>query len=268
MDQTAFYNRFSGLERLYGKGALEKFQAAHIAVIGVGGVGSWSAEALARTGIGKITLIDLDEVCITNTNRQLHAIEGEIGRTKASATADRLQKINPDAEIHALEDFFLPSNADSILDLGFDVVIDGIDKISHKCELLIRCKERNIPLIISGGAGGKTDPGSITISDINNTTNDALLKQVRRKLRREFGFPHEHDRTPWGFRAVYSTQNPVFPWKDGSVRDGPEPSSDLEMNCENGYGAASFVTGTFGFAAAAEAAAEVLRTNRVRSTNQ
>ncbi|MCL4103643.1 UNVERIFIED_CONTAM: hypothetical protein GTU68_059722 [Idotea baltica] len=263
MEQTPFYNRFSGLGRLYGIDALEKLQAAHIAVIGVGGVGSWSAEALARSGIGRITLIDLDDVCITNTNRQLHAIEGEIGRTKASATADRLRKINPEAEIHALEDYFLVSNADSILDIGFDVVIDGIDNPSHKCELLIRCKERNIPLIVSGGAGGKTDPAGVSISDLNDTTNDALLKQMRRKLRREYGFPHEHNRTPWGFRAVYSSQNPVFPWKDGSVRNSPEPGSHLEMNCESGYGSASFVTGTFGFAAAAEAVAEVLRTNRV-----
>ncbi len=258
MPTPGYLNRFSGLGRLYGNAALEKFEGAHIAVIGLGGVGSWTAEALARTGIGKLTLIDLDDICITNVNRQLPALDGEIGKTKVAAIAERLRKINPEIEIIVREEFFLPSNADDILSAGFDCVVDGIDNVDHKCELIVRCRDKEIPLIVSGGAGGKTNPANVSTADINFATNDRLLKQVRKKLRREFGFPAEHVREAWGFPSVFSTQNAIYPWENGTVCETPEPGSDLAMNCESGFGSATFVTGTFGFAAAAEALKQLL----------
>ncbi|NNE90872.1 MAG: tRNA threonylcarbamoyladenosine dehydratase [Verrucomicrobiales bacterium] len=253
VDETDYQNRFSGLGRLFGDAALPVFQSAHVAVIGIGGVGSWTAEALARTGIGEITLVDLDDVCITNVNRQLHAIDGQIGKTKVAAMAERMERIFPGCRIHVREEFFTPATAEDILSGGFDCVVDAIDNVAHKCELIAACRDRKIPVVVVGGAGGKTDPACVSTADLAFATNDRLLKQVRKKLRREFDFPPEIREVPFGARAVFSTENARYPWADGSVSETPEPGSDLALNCESGFGTAAFVTGTFGFAAAAEA---------------
>lgn len=246
-------DRFSGLARLYGKFALPRLRNAHVAVLGLGGVGSWTVEALTRSGIGKITLVDLDEICITNINRQLPALEGQIGRPKVTALAERMRLINPEIEIQERVQFFTRSTADELLCPSYDCVVDGIDRAEQKAFLVATCLERQIPLVVAGGAGGKRNPAAVSTDDLAFATNDRLLKMVKRDLRNHYGFPHEEAKEPFGIRAVFSTENAKFPWEDGSVRANPEPGSHLRLNCETGFGSAAPVTGTFGFAAASEA---------------
>lgn len=250
---TDYLDRFSGIGRLYGTGALARLQTAHVAVIGIGGVGTWAAEALARSGIGKLTLIDLDEICITNVNRQLHALDGQIGKPKVEAMAERIRLISPQCEVHAIPEFFTSGSADRLLGSGFDVVVDAIDSIAHKALLVARCRDEKIPLVVCGGAGGKRDPSRIRIDDLAFATNDKLLKRLRKRLRREYDFPEESTKAPFGIRAAFCDEKTVFPWADGTVCATPEPGSDLRLNCESGFGTATFITGAVGFAGAAEA---------------
>ena len=251
--ESDYLDRFSGIGRLYGDDSLRCLRRARVAVIGIGGVGTWAAEALARSGIGSLALIDLDEVCITNVNRQLHAIDGQIGRPKVEAMADRLRLISPQCELQAIPEFFTAASADRLLEPGYDVIVDAIDNVKHKALLVALCRDREIPLIVSGGAGGKRDPSRIRTDDLAYATNDMLLKQLRKKLRRDYDFPEEITKAPFGFRAAFCDEKTVFPWADGTVCGTPEPGSDLRLNCESGFGTATFITGAVGFAAAAEA---------------
>ena len=248
-----YQDRFSGIGRLYGKSGLEKLRASRAAVIGIGGVGTWTAEALVRSGIGALTLIDLDEVCITNVNRQAHALDGQIGRPKVEAMADRLRLISPECQIETLPEFFTASSADRLLKPDYDVIVDAIDNVKHKALLVALCRDQERPLIVSGGAGGKRDPSRIRTDDLAYATNDKLLKQLRKKLRRDYDFPEEITKAPFGFRAAFCDEKTVFPWADGTVCGSPEPGGDLRLNCESGFGTAAFITGAVGFAAAAEA---------------
>ncbi len=255
---TEYLDRFSGVARLYGAEALPRLHNAHVAVIGIGGVGSWSAEALARSGIGTITLVDLDEVCVTNVNRQLPAHTGNIGKFKVHAVAERLRLINPSIDVREEIAFFSEKNADDLLGRNFDCVIDTIDDARLKALLIGSCREKNLPLVVAGGAGGKQNPAAVSTGDLAFTTNDKLLRLLRRELRRDYQFPHEEAKEPFGIRCVFSTENAKFPWSDGSVRTDPEPGNHLKLNCETGFGTSAPVTGTFGFAAASEAIAEIL----------
>ncbi|MEM7010323.1 MAG: tRNA cyclic N6-threonylcarbamoyladenosine(37) synthase TcdA [Verrucomicrobiota bacterium] len=251
MDENDYMDRFSGIGRLFGAEALEQLKAAHVCVVGIGGVGSWSAEALARSGVGRLTLIDLDDICVTNVNRQLHALDGEIGRTKVGVMAERIARIHPGCAVETREQFFTSETAEALLAPGFDFVLDAIDTVEHKALLIAECRKREIPVVTCGGAGGKRDATAIRAADLAQTTNDPLLKQVRKKLRREFGFPRD-EKAEFGVRAIFSAENPVFPWADGSVCETKEPGGDLRLNCDSGFGTATFVTGVFGFAAAGE----------------
>lgn len=242
-----YEQRFSGIGRLYGQRAWQSIRRARFAIIGLGGVGSWTAEALVRTGIEHITLVDLDEVCISNTNRQLHAHEGNIGRAKVEAIAERMKAINPEAEIDAVVDFFTVQTASHLLDRGFDVVIDAIDSMENKCLLIAQCVERSIPLVTCGGAGGRTDPSMIRIADLGESTNDSLLRSVRKKLRKNHHFPADGK---IGVPAVFSLEAPVFPNAQGEVCSTREPGVNFKLDCASGYGTASFVSGSIGFAAA------------------
>ncbi|MDF1851622.1 MAG: tRNA threonylcarbamoyladenosine dehydratase [Verrucomicrobiales bacterium] len=262
---TDYENRFSGLARLYGSTELQQIRGAHIAVIGIGGVGSWTAEALARSGVGELTLIDLDEVCITNVNRQLPALDGNVGRFKVEAVAERLRLIHPDLVVHEKHAFFTERNADELLAPGFDCIVDAIDDVKQKAFLIATCRDRRQPLVVAGGAGGKRNPARIQSDDLAYATNDRLLKLVRKKLRQEYEFPEEQTKAPFGFRTVFSTENARYPWADGTIHDEPEPGSHLRLNCETGFGTAAPVTGTFGFAAAAEAIEVVLGSEGYRS---
>lgn len=247
-----YFDRFSGIARLYGQEAFDRIRSAHLCVIGIGGVGSWTAEALARTGVAKLTLVDLDEVCVTNVNRQLPALDGQIGRFKIEAVAERLRKINPHLEVVEEMAFFTENTAARLLAPGYGGIVDAIDNVKQKAFLISTCREQKIPLVVAGGAGGKQNPACLASNDLAFATNDRLLRLVRKELRQNYSFPSEASKEPFGVRAVYSTENAKFPWSDGTVREEAEPGSHLRLNCDTGFGTSSMVTGSFGFAAAAE----------------
>tara|TARA_R110002096_G_scaffold238581_6_gene430141 strand:- start:591 stop:1400 length:810 start_codon:yes stop_codon:yes gene_type:complete len=257
-EDTDYTDRFSGLGRLYGGDTLSRLRNAHVCVAGIGGVGSWVVEALARSGIGRITMIDLDDICITNVNRQLHALDGEIGRSKVTVMAKRVATIHPDCEVIAEEAFFTSTNADALLAPDYDVVIDAIDALEHKCLLLAKCRERGRSVVTCGGAGGKSDPTAVKVADLRDATNDRLLRAVRRELKRGFGFSPS-ETVSFEIAAVYSSENAVFPWSDGTVCEASEPGSESRLNCDSGLGTASFVTGTFGLVAAGEAVRQIVK---------
>jgi tRNA A37 threonylcarbamoyladenosine dehydratase len=248
--------RFGGMARLYGRAGLERLRAAHVLVVGVGGVGSWTVEALARSGVGTITMVDLDEVCVSNVNRQLPALDGTIGRAKVEVLAERILAINPACRIFARQEFFTEDSAERLLgptDPPVDFVVDAIDAVANKCRLIALCRARRLPVIVCGGAGGRRDPTQVRRADLALATHDRLLSEVRKRLRQEHGFPPAGKK--FGVECICSAEIPVFPQKDGSVcpaADAPaEPGESRRLNCDWGFGSATHVTGTFGFAAAA-----------------
>jgi tRNA A37 threonylcarbamoyladenosine dehydratase len=244
-----YYTRFSGIARLYSAQGLERLRRSHVCVIGVGGVGSWAVEALARSGIGEITMIDLDEVCTSNVNRQLPALSNNIGRAKIEVMEERIHGINPDAKIHSLLTFFTESKSRELLATRFDYVIDAIDGVRNKALLIALCRELRIPVITMGGAGGRRDPTQVQIVDLALSSHDRLLLATRTELRKHHGFP-KGPNTLFGVDCVMSKEAQVFPAQDGAVCDQPLERGNLRLNCESGYGTATFVTGAFGFAAA------------------
>src|SRR5690625_3560335 len=182
-------DRFGGINRLYGSGALERLSRTHVAVVGIGGVGSWAVEALARSGVGRLTLIDADEVCVSNTNRQLHALDGTWGRPKVAVMAERARAINPAIRIDVVERFLTPATLDALLDRGYDLVLDACDAFRVKVDMAAWCRRRKLPLVVVGSAGGRTDPTLIRIRDLSRTEHDAMLSLMRKKLRQDFHFP-------------------------------------------------------------------------------
>ena len=248
-----FAERFGGVARLYGRAGLERLRVAHVCVVGVGGVGSWVVEALARSGLGALTLIDLDDVCVTNVNRQLPALDGQIGRPKISVLAERVRLIQPACRVEPVSEFFTAATAGQLLAPRYDFVVDATDKLTNKCVLIAGCRERGLPVLTVGGAGGKRDGTAVRVADLARSEQDELLQQVRRKLRRDFGFPRDLHQE-FGVPCVYSPEKPVFPWADGTCANEPEGGGEsLTLDCASGFGTATFVTGAFGFAAAGEA---------------
>ena len=249
MDATT--ERFGGIDRLYGRGTLSVLGEAHVAVVGVGGVGSWAVEALARSGVGKLTLIDADDICVSNTNRQLPALEGAYGRPKIAEMAARCRGINPSMQIVEVQSFLTQSNMAELLKDGFDVVLDACDSFRTKVELAAYCKRNKQKLVMVGSAGGRTDVTQIRVRDVSRTEHDAMLSLIRKKLRAEFNFPRNKDRY-FGISAVYSLENVQYPQADGSVcgvRPALGKDEILRMECGAGLGAATHVTGAFAFAA-------------------
>lgn len=240
--------RFGGIARLVGAEGLQRLRAAHVCVVGIGGVGSWTVEALARSGIGALTLIDLDEVCVTNVNRQLHALDSTVGRAKVDVMAERVRLINPESRVTPVAEFFTEANAQRLLATNFDFVVDAIDSVANKCRLLALCRERKLRVVSCGAAGGRLDATAVRVADLTDVTHDRLLAGVRKRLRKEHGFPPLGKRL--GVPCVFSPETPVAPEPPacGAEEQGSEPPPRL--NCEWGYGSATFVTGTFGFAAA------------------
>lgn len=252
--------RFASIERLYGSEAYQHLRELHFAVVGLGGVGSWAVEALARSGIGKLTLIDFDEVAPSNVNRQLHALTSTVGRKKLDVMIERVREIHPACEVTGIDDFI---TADNLFDLlpaerNFDYVIDAIDSIKFKAALIYYCKRNKIPIITTGGAGGSNDPGHIKIADLSRTHNDALAAKVRQRLRSDYGFSKNPKRT-FGIECVYSTQHKVYPKEDGTVCHRKPGVHGVHLDCRFGYGSASFVTATFGFMAVGHAVNKALR---------
>jgi len=228
---------------------LERLRAAHVAVVGLGGVGSWSVEALARTGVGALTLVDMDDVCVTNTNRQLPATEGQVGRSKVDVLAERVALINPECRVERRVEFFTSKNEARLLEPGYQFVVDAIDHVANKCRLIAGCRARALPVITVGAAGGRRDATALRLADLGKSVCDPLLRQVRRVLRLEFGFPAaEH----YGVASVFSVEKPFYPWSDGSACAEKEQGGPLKLDCASGFGSAVSVTGTFGFAAAGE----------------
>ncbi|CAI8288608.1 MAG: tRNA threonylcarbamoyladenosine dehydratase [Opitutia bacterium UBA7350] len=248
---TDYETRFGALGRLYGKKGLARLQAARVAVIGLGGVGSWTVEALVRSGIGALTLVDMDEVCLSNVNRQLQAHNGTVGRPKAAVLAERIQEIAPECKVKIEERFFTEATAAALLEPAYDWVVDAIDVTQHKCLLIAQARDCGQSLLTCGGGGGRIDPTRVRVADLARTTNDPLLLQVRKRLRREYGFPRLK-RMKFGIDCVYTDEFPVFPQGDGTVSEEREAGEDYRLNCDAGYGSATFVTGTMGFLLASE----------------
>ena len=238
--------RFGGIERLYGAAALARFQHAHVAVVGIGGVGSWAAEGLARSAIGRITLIDLDMVAESNVNRQVPAVDGEFGKAKVSAMAQRILTINPSCQLTEIEDFVTPENVDAILGGPFDHVIDAIDQVRSKAAMIACCKRRAIPLITVGAAGGQVDPARIQSADLALSIQDPLLARVRSLLRRDYAFTRAAKKK-FGITAIFSSEPLRYPEASASCEQPPAPSG---LNCA-GFGSSVCVTATFGLLAAA-----------------
>lgn len=246
--QTEQYQqRFSGTRRLYGTNELQILQNAHICVIGIGGVGSWAVEALARSGIGQLTLIDMDDVCVTNVNRQIHAMTGTIGQSKIDVMANRVKAINPDCQVNLIDDFISEDNIAQYISKEFDYVLDAIDSIKPKTALIAYCKRNKIKIITTGGAGGQTDPTQIQVADLTKTIQDPLAAKVKNNLRR---FYHFSKTRKFGIECVFSTEQLKYPQADGTVCSSKSNADGSKrMDCANGFGASTVVTATFGFVA-------------------
>ena len=262
--------RFAGVARLYGDEGLEAFSRAHVLVAGLGGVGSWALEALVRSGVGEITLMDFDHIAPSNVNRQLHATEENFGKSKVQAMAERLISINPELKLHLVDDFLTIDNLSEHLNQGIGnplfIVLDATDDVKMKIALAAYCEGRGeaqgetkgevrkaldeskisetqrvkvqkIPLILCGGAGGKLDPSRIHAADLSKTTQDPVLSKIRYALRKQYGFSSDAKKK-LGITAIYSDEP-----RQGVASGG--------LAC-SGYGSAVTVTATFGFVAAAE----------------
>lgn len=241
--------RFSGLTRLYGEEGQARLATAHVCVVGIGGVGSWTAEGLARSGVGRLTLIDLDHVAESNINRQIQATDPTLGQAKVEAMRARIASYAPDCGLTLIDDFVTPENAAEYLDNGFDSVIDAIDSVRAKVAMIAVCQQVGIPLVTCGAAGGKTDPTRIRVDDLARTIQDPLLSRVRAQLRKSHGFTREPNKR-FGIEAVYSIE-PVRTPPAGAVCDS-NPSGLTGLNCA-GFGSVVTVTASLGLFAAARA---------------
>ncbi|NDV61762.1 tRNA threonylcarbamoyladenosine dehydratase [Puniceicoccales bacterium CK1056] len=250
-ESDAHAERFGGIARLYGADGLERFQKAHVAIVGIGGVGSWVAEGLARSGIGTITLMDLDDICVTNTNRQIHALEETIGQSKIHAMANRLRSINPEIIVHELHAFYSESSASAFFATQYSVIVDAIDSVRQKSHLIATAKQHKRPIVTVGGAGGRIDPTRIKADDLSRSEGDRLLMLVRKKLRTEYRFPRV-GKGKFKVPCVYSDEPPRFPQPDGSVCENRNPENPGGINCDTGLGSATQITATMAFFATAE----------------
>jgi tRNA A37 threonylcarbamoyladenosine dehydratase len=243
--------RFGGVARLYGEAALARFARAHVCVVGIGGVGSWSAEALARSGIGTLTLIDLDHVAESNVNRQIHALEEAFGAPKVSVMARRIRGIHPRCVVIEIEQFVGPQNVQVLVGAELDFVIDAADSVAGKVALVAHCRERGIPIVTVGAAGGRMDPTRVQVRDLARTEHEPLLARVRRRLRDHHGFPRGPKRK-FGIEAVCSDE-PVRPpsRSESAASSGAQPPI-TGLACA-GYGSSVCVTATFGLVAASRA---------------
>jgi len=257
-----YARRFGGVERLYGRAVLERFAASHVCVIGIGGVGSWVAEALARSAIGEITLIDLDNIAESNVNRQVHALNGEFGRAKVDVMAQRIRAINPLCTVHCVEDFIDQGNLPRLIDDRFHYVMDCIDAYRTKAALIAHCRRNKLPVITVGGAGGQVDPLKITLADLSRSEQDPLLSKTRKLLRREYGFSQNLKRR-FAVPCVYSLEQARLP-RDGEERCDTGSGGVSGLNCA-GYGSSVAVTATFGLVAVAHVLARIAESAESRN---
>ncbi|HUP56639.1 MAG TPA: tRNA threonylcarbamoyladenosine dehydratase [Bdellovibrionota bacterium] len=253
LENYRLHRRFDRMGRLVGDARMKKLMDSHVMIIGLGGVGSFAAESIMRSGVGRVTLVDFDDVCVTNFNRQLHALQGRVGQPKADVMAERMKQINPSAQVRSLAKFYNADHCAEIFSERPDFVIDAIDNVTAKCHLLAYCRTEKIPVVAATGSGGRIDPTAIRIADLGKTTVDPLAREIRRILREKHGFPSEEG-AMFGIPAVYSTE----PWRQPEELqyDGGKgfrcvcPQGDNPyFQCDNRnliLGNASFVTGSFG----------------------
>ncbi|WP_414631264.1 tRNA threonylcarbamoyladenosine dehydratase [Achromobacter sp. UBA2119] len=259
--------RFGALSRLYGPDAPSRIRNAHVAVAGLGGVGSWTVEALARCGVGALTLIDLDHIAESNVNRQIHALSSTLGQSKVDAMAERVLAINPECRITRVDDFVSPENVGEVLPGPYTVIIDCTDQAAAKIAMILHARALGVPMLLCGGAGGKTDPLALRAGDLSGAVNDALLSKLRNKLRREHGFPRASDkngkalkRVPkMGVHALWFDQPAILPdaWTKPLEGEDDMGASGLNLAPQGlscaGYGSVVTVTAAMGMAAANEA---------------
>ncbi len=240
---------FSGTRRLYSDSGVERLERAKVMVIGIGGVGSWVAEALVRSAVGHIVLVDLDDICVSNTNRQAHTLKNTIGQLKVEAMADRLRLINPQCKVTCIVDFVNRDNLAELIDTNIDYVVDAIDNARVKAAIIKHCKRNKIRVITIGGAGAQIDPLKVQVSDLSRTWQDPLSAKVRSELRRNYGFSKNPKRR-FGVECVYSTEQLRYPNADGTV-DFEKNSGELagKLDCAQGLGASVVVTATFAMVA-------------------
>ena len=234
--------RFGGLARLYGAAGAARIRAAHVAVVGIGGVGSWAAEALARSGVAQLTLIDMDHVAESNVNRQIHALTGTLGQAKVTAMRERIAQIHPQCRVHEIDAFVAPDNWPHLLAQPVDAVIDACDQVAAKATMAAWARGRGLPFVTVGAAGGKRRGERVEIADIAQVTHDPLIAQLRYRLRRSGQGPAPGK--PFGLACVFSRENVALPDRCESPAD-----VDGTLNC-HGYGSSVTVTATFGLCAA------------------
>lgn len=262
-----FEQRFGGTQRLYGTRAIQVLQKSHVCIVGIGGVGCWVAESLARTAIGHITLVDLDDICVTNTNRQIHALHDSIGEPKVDVMADRIKQINPECKVTCVEDFVTPDNTRELLTSEFDYVVDATDSVDAKTAMIAHCKRAKIPIITIGGAGGQIDPTQVGVGDLAKTSQDPLAAKVRYQLRRHHRFSSNPKRR-FAVDCVYSTEQLRYPQADGSVcMNKSLNDGSVKLDCNTGFGASVAVTATFGFVASARVIDKLLQKSSSKHTD-
>jgi tRNA A37 threonylcarbamoyladenosine dehydratase len=253
MLSKSYLQRFDGLTRLFGETALAPLQRAHFCIVGLGGVGSWAAEACARSGIGNITLIDHDDIDIGNTNRQVHTTIDSIDRSKVEVLRERILSINPECQCNAIDDLVTRGNIDKFNFAQFDYVIDAIDHVSHKLTLMHHCRRNKIRFVSTGGAGGRIDPTQIMIKDLTLTFNDPLLAKVRATLRQQLDYSRNPKRR-YAMDCVFSAEQPRYPAANGAVSfEKPGVPERSTLDCATGIGSFVGVTACFGFTAVAHA---------------
>jgi len=258
------HRRFDRVARLLGEDAVARLHRARVVIFGVGGVGSFAAEALARSGVGDLTLVDFDLICVTNTNRQMHAMRGNIGRPKAEVMAERLRLVHPGARVEARVAFYEADGADALLDPTPDYVVDAIDNLTAKAHLLVTCARRGIPVVSAMGAAARLDPTRVRVDDLARTHSDPMAHHLREILRKKHQWRFDA-RAPTGVACVFSDERPTAPTPP--AYDGPEgfhcvcPQAENEQHtCDHRAridGSAAWVTGTFGLVAASVVAREL-----------
>jgi len=245
LTNSDFQRRFGGIARLYGQAGLDKFSQSHVCVIGIGGVGSWAAEALARSAIGKITLIDMDHVAESNINRQLQALTDNLGKSKLEVLGQRFDQINPDCDIQLTDDFISQENLSQRIDSSMHYVIDCIDDFRTKAALIAYCRDNKIPLLTTGGAGGKRDPSKIRSGDLSKSEQDPLLAKTRSLLRQRYHFPR-NPKKRFGIDCIWSEEQLLYPLDNGELSlCKPAKHTSGTLSC-GGLGSSMPVTSSFG----------------------
>ena len=247
-----YEEKFGALSRVYGEPVCEALRHSHVCVIGIGGVGSWAVESLVRSGIGELTMVDGDTIHRSNMNRQIHTLESTIGQYKVSAMQARIADINAECRCNTIEQHIDDENLRDIIERGYDCVIDAIDSIKYKAAVVYCCKRNKIPVVMTGGAGGLTDPTQIDVTDLARTWNDPLAATVRSRLRHKYGYTRNPKRT-FGVPCVFSSEQQRYPDKEGRPGYCKPGVAGLSLDCSYGYGSVVSVTASFGFAAAAKA---------------